>query len=76
MVEVEHTHLDLHQVHGLHERWLGSELACIQDSACCGNDLAAAAVDGVRVQRHVVNVKANSSHVLLTKDPLPSGHGE
>lgn len=45
----------------------------MQDSACCGNDLATAAVDGVSVQRHVVNVEANSAHVLLTEDPLQNG---
>lgn len=65
-----HTHLDLHQVYRLHESWLGSELAGVQDPTSCGNNLSSAAVDGVCVQCHVMNVKADCAHVLLTQSAL------
>ncbi|KAA8587253.1 hypothetical protein FQN60_016689, partial [Etheostoma spectabile] len=50
------------QVHGLHESWLSGELAGVQDPTSCGNNLSPTAVDGVCVQRHVVDVKANCAH--------------
>ena len=69
------THLDLHQVDWLHESVLGGELAGQQDSAGGGNDLATTTVDGICVQRHIMDVKADSSHVLLTQRTLQEEKG-
>lgn len=65
-----HTYLYLHQVYRLHESWLSSELAGVQDPTSCGNNLASTTVDGVSVQRHIMNVEANSPHILLTESTL------
>lgn len=65
-----HMYLYFHQVDRLHEPWLSGELAGIQDPTGCGNDLSSTTVDGVRVQCHVMNVKANCAHVLLTQSTL------
>lgn len=64
------SHLDLHQVDGLHESGLGRELAGVQNPAGRGDDLAAAAVDGVRVEGDVVDVEADGTHVLLAEHTL------
>lgn len=65
-----YTYLYLHQIHRLHESWLSSELAGVQDPTSCRNNLSSTAVDGVCVQCHVMNVKTNCTHVLLTQGTL------
>ena len=64
------THLDLDQVDWLHEPWLSCELRGIDDSACRGDDLPAPSVDGIRMQRHIMDVETYPPHVLLTQDTL------
>ena len=62
--------LDLHLVDGLHEPGLGGEHAGVEDTSGGGDDLAAAAVDGVSGERHVVQVKPDRAHVLVTQHTL------
>ena len=64
------THLDLHLVDGLQDPGLGRQLAGVQAPPGRGDDLSAATMDGVGVERHVVDVKADGAHVLLTQDTL------
>lgn len=66
----ESPHLNLHQVDGLHESGLGCDLAGVQNPAGRGDDLATAAMDGVRVEGHVVDVEADGTHVLLAQHTL------
>lgn len=60
------SYLDLHKVNGLHKPGLGSQHAGVEAAPGRGDDLAAPAVDGISVQRHIVDVEAHSPHVLLT----------
>lgn len=64
------TNLYLHQINWFHESWLSSELTGVQDTTSCGDNLPSATVNGVCVQCDIMYVKANSTHVLLTKNPL------
>ena len=63
------TNLDLHEVDGLYEPWLGRQHGGV-DSPRCGDDLAAATVDGVSVQGHVVDVEPDRPQVLVTQNSL------
>lgn len=63
-------YLDLYKVDGLHQFGFSCELACIQHSAGCGNNLATTTVNGICMQGHIMDVKANSSHILFTEDTL------
>lgn len=64
------TYLDLNKVDRLHHSGFSCELTCIQGSASCGNNLATTTVNGICMQGHIVDVKANSSHILFTEDTL------
>jgi hypothetical protein len=57
--------LDLDQVDGLAQARLGRELRGVHGAARGGDDLPAAAVDGVGVHDHVVDLKHAATHVLL-----------
>ena len=50
-------HLNLDQVHGLAQAGLRGEHGGVQRAPAGGDDLAAAAVDRVRVQHHVVDLQ-------------------
>lgn len=67
------SHLNLHQVDGLHESGLGCELTGVQNPAGRGNDLATAAVDGVCVECDVMDVETDGTHVLLAQHTLRRG---
>lgn len=69
-VKLAVSHLNLHQVDGLHEPGLGRELTGVQNPAGRGNDLATAAVDGVCVEGHVMDVETDTTHVLLAQHTL------
>lgn len=64
------TYLNLHQVDWLHHFGLCSELACIQASASCWNNLTATTMNSICMQGHVMDVEANGTHVLFTEDTL------
>ena len=66
------TNLNLDKIHRLHEPGAGREDAGVQASPCGGNDLSTTPVDGVSVKGHVVDVEANGTHVLVTKNTLES----
>ena len=57
-------------VDGLHEPGLGCEHAGVQDAPGCGDDLAAATMDGVSVQGDVIQVKPDGTQVLVTQHSL------
>jgi hypothetical protein len=63
-------HLDLAEVDGLQQARLGGEGRGVEDPTSGGDDLTAAAVDGISVQRHVVDVEAHAAHVLVTQHTL------
>lgn len=65
-----HNYLDLHKVDRLHQSGRSCECACIQGSAGCGNNLSTTTVNGICMQGHIMDVEANSSHVLFTEDTL------
>ena len=67
------TNLDLHEVDWLHEPRLGRQHGGVEDSPRRGDDLAAAAVDGVGVQSHVVDVEPDRPQVLVTQHSLGQG---
>ena len=64
------TNLDFNKVDWLHQPGVGSEHGGVEDSPGGGDDLTAAAVNGVSMQGDVVNVKPNSSQVLVAKHSL------
>mmetsp|Transcript_13005 Transcript_13005/g.39379 ORF Transcript_13005/g.39379 Transcript_13005/m.39379 type:complete len:330 (-) Transcript_13005:1846-2835(-) len=71
--------LDLHQVHGLAQPGVRRQHRGVQHPAAGGDDLATAAVDGIRVQHHIVDLEHNTAHVLLAQHtllggPLEGGH--
>lgn len=66
-------YLDFHKVDGLHEPGLGSKHAGVEASPGSGDDLPASTVDGIGMQGHIVHIEANTTHVLLTQDPLGKG---
>ena len=53
--------LYFHKVHGLHEARFSREDAGIEDPSCGWNDLSSPTVDGVCVQRHIVDVEPDCS---------------
>merc|ERR1711990_1420176 len=57
--------LNLDHEDWLHEAWLGSHHGSEEDAARGGDDLSAATVNGVRVQRHVVNVDPDITQNLV-----------
>lgn len=63
-------HLNFALVDRLHEPGGGGEEAGVQAPPGGWNDLAAAAVDGVGVERHVVDVEADAAEVLLGQHSL------
>lgn len=64
------SYLDLHKVDWLQQSGFSCELTCIQGSAGCGNNLATTTVNGICMQGHIMDVKANTSHILFTEDTL------
>eukprot|EP01084_Bolivina_argentea_P053277 97799_1 len=70
--------LDVDDEDGLHELGAGGQLGGVEDAAGGGDDLASTTVDGVGVHGHVLDVDADSTHVLvahttLLGGPLPGG---
>ncbi|GMT28562.1 hypothetical protein PFISCL1PPCAC_19859, partial [Pristionchus fissidentatus] len=65
--------LNLDEVHRLKKTRLGSEHGCIHDTASSGNDLSTSTMNGISVQSDVVNIEADSSHVLVTQHSLLGG---
>lgn len=63
-------YLDLHKIDGLHEPGLGSQHTGIEAAPGSGDDLATPTVDGIGMQRHIMDIKAYTPHVLLTQCPL------
>mmetsp|Transcript_7513 Transcript_7513/g.20518 ORF Transcript_7513/g.20518 Transcript_7513/m.20518 type:complete len:915 (-) Transcript_7513:51-2795(-) len=71
--------LNLNHEHGLLEAGLCSEHGRVEGAAGGGDDLTAAAVDGIGVEHDVLEVHANAAHVLLSHGallggPLPCSH--
>ena len=69
----QQSHLYLHQVDRLHEARLSGQHAGIKDTTCGGDDLATSAMDGVSVERHVVDVETDGTQVLFTQNTLEGG---
>lgn len=63
-------YLNLHKVDGLHKPGLGRQHTSVEAAPGSGDDLAPAAVDGVRVQGHVVDIEAHTTHILFAQSPL------
>ena len=57
-------------INGLQEPGLGCESAAIEDASAGGDNLTATAMDGVSVQRHVIQIEANVAHIFITNDAL------
>mmetsp|Transcript_27288 Transcript_27288/g.37600 ORF Transcript_27288/g.37600 Transcript_27288/m.37600 type:complete len:243 (-) Transcript_27288:2020-2748(-) len=64
---------DVHQEDRLQQRGAGQVHAGVGHAAGRGRDLAHAAVDGVRMQRHVVDDELEAAHPLLAQRPLIAG---
>merc|ERR1712039_470890 len=61
---------DIDQEDRLLERWLGRHLRRKAAPACRRHDLASATVDRIGVERHIHDVEADTTHVLLAQWPL------
>ena len=69
------THLYFHKVHGLHEAWFSREDTGIEHTSCGWYDLSSPTVDGVCVQRHIVDVEPDCSCILLAQCTLGRSEG-
>ena len=65
--------LDLDQVDWLHEYWLSGELSGVHDSPGGWDDLSSSSVDGIGVKHDILNLKGDSSHVLLSERTVLGG---
>ena len=65
-----HTDLDLNQVDRLHEPGGSGQVASVENSASRRDDLSTAAMDGVGVERDVVDVEPDAAHVLVAQGSL------
>lgn len=63
-------YLDLHKVDRLHKPGLGSQHTGVEAAPGSGDDLATPAVDGVRMQGHIMDIEAHTTHILLAQSPL------
>ena len=63
-------YLDFDEVHGLHHSRSRGEERRVEDATRRRDDLSAPAMNGVRVQRHVVDVKADAAQVLVAENAL------
>ena len=64
--------LDLDKVDGLEQAGRGGEHAGVQTAPSGRDNLAAAAMNGVRVERHVVHVEPDAAAILLAQHALLS----
>mmetsp|Transcript_59896 Transcript_59896/g.96984 ORF Transcript_59896/g.96984 Transcript_59896/m.96984 type:complete len:316 (-) Transcript_59896:1124-2071(-) len=64
---------DLHQENRLLQRGLGSELRSEAAASSWRHELSCTAVDGIRVKRHIHDVEANATHVLLAERTFLGG---
>lgn len=65
--------LDLDEVDGLEESWLGGHDAGVEASSRGGDELSASSMDGISVEGDVVEVESDSSHVFVAKDTFLGG---
>ena len=65
--------LDLAKEDGLLELGTGGELASVVDTSGGGDDLTTTSVDGVGMERDVVDVESDTSHVLIAHGTLLGG---
>lgn len=56
--------LNLAQEDGFLENWLCSQLRSVEHTACSGDDLSTASVDGISMEGHVHDVNLDVSPVL------------
>ena len=57
--------LNLDQIYGLQNAGLGGEIASVETTPCGGDDLTTAAMDGIGVKGHVLDVETDPAHVLI-----------
>ena len=62
--------LDFDQVDRLHHSGSGSEMASVEGTASRGDDLTTTTMNGVGVERHVIDIKSNPAHVLIAQSAL------
>ena len=62
--------LDFNKVDGFQETRRGHHHGPEEDSPCCGDDLTTSTMDGIRVEGNIVDVKPNTTHVLIAQDTL------
>ena len=62
--------LDFNKIDWFHHSGRGGEHASVHAPSGRWNDLSATPVDGVSVQGHVIDVKADAAHVLITENTL------
>ena len=67
---------DLNRVHWLHEAWRGHQEGGVGDAPRSGDDLAAAALDGLGRDRRVEHLKLDVAHRFVAQRPLPRGPAE
>ena len=65
--------LDLDEVDGLEESWLGGHDAGVEASSRGGDELSASSMDGIGVEGDVVEVESDASHVLVAEDTFLGG---
>jgi len=65
--------LDLDEVDGLEESWLGGHDAGVEASSRGGDELSASSMDGIRVEGDVVEIESDSSHIFVAEDTFLGG---
>ena len=57
-------------IHWLHQPGLSGDNGGVQNPPGSGDDLPAPPVDGVRVQRHIIQIETARTQVLVTQNSL------
>jgi len=65
--------LDLDEVDGLEESWLGGHDAGVEASSRGGDELSASSMDGISVEGDVVEIESDSSHIFVAEDTFLGG---
>ena len=65
--------LDLNQEDGLHETGLSSQYGGVEDTSSSRNDLTTTSVDSIGVESHILDIEADTAHVLIGHHTLLGG---
>ena len=69
-LEIVGSYLNFNKENRFHQSWFGCQLAGIQYSSCCWDDLSTTSVDGISVKGYIMNVVTYTTYIFLAKYTL------